>query len=82
VEFSFAKNPGFAGLSPGSTRLSTGVDRRSRKGDWGLEKHLICSLFPGARSPQQGCGELTGETWSILAARGLEAAVFVFRSDL
>jgi hypothetical protein len=82
VDFSAGKKRRFAGISSGSTPLSTGVDRRSRKGDRLPEKHPLCSLFRRGSSPHPVCGELVRETLSILAARGPEAAVFVFRSYL
>jgi hypothetical protein len=72
-----AKNAGFAGISSSSTRLSTGVDSVSRKGDTALEKPPLCSPFPPAECPQQACGELVRKTSSILAIRGHPAAVFV-----
>jgi hypothetical protein len=72
-----AKNGVFAGISPGSTRLSTGVESASRKGDTAREKPPLCSPFPATMCPQQTCGELVRKTSSILAIRGCPAAVLV-----
>src|SRR5581483_9712965 len=57
---------------PGSTLLSTGVERMFRKGDAAPEKHALCSPFPRGTCPHGACGERAarGASKLLTAARG------------
>ena len=74
-DFVQGKNRCFAGIFATSTPLSTGVDRALRTGDERRRKPSLRTVFVSVRCPQKGCGELRPKSLSILASRGLEAAV-------
>jgi hypothetical protein len=78
-DFVQGKKGGFAGIFATSTLLSTGVDRAPRTGAERRRKPSLRTAFVSVRCPQKGCGELGSRTLSILAFRGPEAAVFMFR---
>src|SRR4051812_28501174 len=58
-----AKKPRFAGISTRSTRLSTGVDSLTRRGDRVPRKPSFCSRFPPENCPQLACGEVLRESF-------------------